>query len=269
MSASRPSSTSVIERESALSLFLRGLFWAAMIALLLIAWSPSDIPDFSFSQLAWWRNKGPRIRQVVLLPTPTTVPALRVGIISGHWGSDAGATCKNGVTEAEVNHNIALRVQADLQKAGYQVDLLEEFDPRLENYKAAALVSIHADVCDYLGPSYTGFKTATAKGTEDPAQLENSLHLKYCLDARYQAATGLPYHAQSVSRHMTNYHVFREIAPTTPAVIIETGFLGLDGDLLINHPDIVAKGIADGILCYLRNEPVSTPTPGITPEATP
>ncbi len=269
MSASQhDASHGTLERESALSLFLRGVFWAAMIALLLVAWTPSDLPNFSLRQLAWWRTERPQGYQAALLPTPTGSPTLRIGIISGHWGYGPGATCPDGLTEAEVNHNIALRVQADLQKAGYHADLLEEFDPRLKGYKAVALVSIHADVCD-PNPNYTGFKTAPAGGEGNTTQLVESLHLKACLDARYQAATGLPYHGTSVSRHMINYHAFQEIAPTTPAVIIETGFLGMDNNLLVHHPDVVAQGIVNGILCYLRNEPVELPTPTTTPKATP
>ncbi len=249
-------------RESALSLFLRGLFWSGLIALLLIAWSPTDIPHFSLSEL--WQRASRNSPAIALLPTSTVQPALRIGIISGHWKNDSGATCPDGLEEVTVNHAIALRVQAALQQAGYKVDLLAEFDPRLKGYRAAALVSIHADVCT-PNPDYTGFKTAPATGVQDAAQLQNSLHLKACLDARYAAITHLPYHPTSVSRHMTEYHAFNEIAPTTPAVIIETGFLGLDRDLLVNHPDTVAKGIVAGILCYLRNEPVHPPTPTSAP----
>jgi len=256
------SSSRMPARESALSLFLRGLFWSAFIALLLVAWSPTDIPHFSLS--GWWQSAHNGNPPVVLLPTPTVPAALRIGIISGHWKNDSGATCSDGLQEVDVNHAIALRVQAALQRMGYKVDLLAEFDPRLKGYRAAALVSIHADVCT-PNPDYTGFKTAPATGVQDAAQLQNSLHLKACLDARYAAITHLPYHPTSISRHMTEYHAFNEIAPFTPAVIIETGFLGLDRDLLVNHPDTVAKGIVAGISCYLRNESVHLPTPTNAP----
>ncbi len=247
------------ERESVLSLILRGLFWSALIALVLISWSPGELGSVSLSRLAWWRG-APQASPEALLPTFTPDLNRRVGIISGHWKNDAGATCPDGLEEMKVNHNIALRVQEILRQAGYQVDMLAEFDPRLKDYHALALVSIHADVCQ-PDPRLTGFKTAPAKGVNDPAQLENSLHLKRCLDARYAAATDLPYHPHSVSRHMTEHHAFNEIAATTPAVIIETGFLGSDRDLLVNHPDRVAAGIAQGILCYLRNEPITVGTP--------
>jgi N-acetylmuramoyl-L-alanine amidase len=55
---------------------------------------------------------------------------------------------------------------------------------------------------------------------------------------------------------MTQYHTFYEIAPTTPGAIIEIGFLNLDRALLTEEPERVATGVATGILCYLRDEPI-------------
>ena len=55
---------------------------------------------------------------------------------------------------------------------------------------------------------------------------------------------------------MTEYQTFREVHSQTPAVIIETGFMYLDRDILAKEPEKVARGIADGILCYVNNEPI-------------
>jgi N-acetylmuramoyl-L-alanine amidase len=63
---------------------------------------------------------------------------------------------------------------------------------------------------------------------------------------------------------MTDYHAFSVIDPATPAAIIEAGFLNLDRDLLVNHPDVVADGVVSGIQCFINNEnvqPVPQPTP--------
>jgi N-acetylmuramoyl-L-alanine amidase len=38
---------------------------------------------------------------------------------------------------------------------------------------------------------------------------------------------------------------------------MEVGFLNLDRQILTQHRDLVAQGISDGILCYVRNEDVS------------
>jgi len=64
---------------------------------------------------------------------------------------------------------------------------------------------------------------------------------------------------------MTSYHAFDEIDENTPAAIIETGFLNLDYQFLTKTPGLAAQGIAGGILCYIRNESISPPTPSPTP----
>jgi N-acetylmuramoyl-L-alanine amidase len=69
---------------------------------------------------------------------------------------------------------------------------------------------------------------------------------------------------------MTSYHAFDEIHNETAAAIIETGFLNLDRQILTQHPDMVARGIADGVLCYIYNESITTqPTPLPTPTSGP
>lgn len=55
---------------------------------------------------------------------------------------------------------------------------------------------------------------------------------------------------------MTNYHAFTEVNTETPAVIIETGFLNLDQQILTTRPDLIADGIVNGLLCYIRNESI-------------
>ena len=64
--------------------------------------------------------------------TPTSAPpAQRIGIVSGHKGNDSGSVCQDGLTEAQVNYDIAVRVATMLRSQGYTVDILDEFDARL------------------------------------------------------------------------------------------------------------------------------------------
>jgi N-acetylmuramoyl-L-alanine amidase len=58
---------------------------------------------------------------------------------------------------------------------------------------------------------------------------------------------------------MSSYHAFDEINADTPAVIIETGFMNLDRQILTQQPELIAEGITNGILCYLYNEDISDP----------
>jgi len=200
--------------------------------------------------------------QVITDPSaPIVRQAIRIGIVSGHWGNpdDAGAVCPSGATEVEINYDIAQLVRQELERLGYTVDLLQEFDPRLEGYSAAALVSIHNDTCEDLGPDATGYKVAAAVGSRDP---NLSARLVACLVSRYGQATTLPYHPSSITVDMTGYHAFDEVDPVTTAAIIETGFMRMDFTMITEHPDLVADGIVNGIICFLNNESVTlTPTP--------
>lgn len=196
-------------------------------------------------------------------PSPTAPPKPRVGIVAGHSGpqNDPGSVCSDGLTEAKVNLTIATLVQKNLVEQGYDVDLLQEFDPRLKQYQAKVLVSIHNDSCNYINNEATGFKVAAAQASLNP---DKASRLTACLSDRYAKTTGLPFHYNSITPDMTSYHAFDEIDPQTTAAIIETGFLNLDRKILTEQPDLVAQGVTEGILCFLHNEDIP---PAATPPA--
>jgi len=194
------------------------------------------------------------------LSVPTSQQALRIGIVAGHWGNDSGAVCEDGTREVDINLEIATFVKQKATALGYSVDLLEEFDPRLTNYQAVLLISIHNDSCEYKNDLATGFKVAASGNIDDPNRVSR---LTACLRDRYQRITGLQFHQGSITEDMTAYHAFNEINPFTVAAIIETGFLNLDYVFLTQHPDAAADGIVAGILCYMNTEdvgPDSAPT---------
>jgi N-acetylmuramoyl-L-alanine amidase len=198
----------------------------------------------------------------VVYATTTPLPKPHIGLISGHWGNDSGSVCQDGLTEQEVNMKIATLVQQSMQAEGYDVDMLKEFDPKITQYQGLLLLSIHNDSCTYVNDQATGFKVAA--NTNSSAQPEKSSRLLACLVSRYQTITGLAFRYNSITDDMTQYHAFREINSNTPAAIIETGFLNLDRQILTEHTDVVAKGITDGLLCFIRNEDVPSqviPTP--------
>lgn len=180
----------------------------------------------------------------------------RIGIVSGHRGNDSGTVCQDGYTEAQLNFETAVRVADLLRAHGYTVDILNEFDPRLKGYRGQLLLSIHADSCTYINDLATGFKVARVLDSSIPSQEDN---LVACLTSRYEAATGLKFHANTVTFDMTKYHAFYEIDVKTPAAIIETGFMYLDRDILTNHNDRVAQGIYNGIVCFLQGENPDSP----------
>lgn len=181
----------------------------------------------------------PVVQRLAQSPGP-----IRVGIISGHRGSDSGAVCADGLTEAEVNENIAAIVADNLRAQGIHTDILAEFDERLKTYGATAVVSIHADSCDYINELATGFKIAGSSFTD-------SSSLSICIEQAYQAATQLEYNANTITPHMTDYHAFRALPRGVPAIILEVGFLNLDRAILTDNAHVAADGITDGILCYI------------------
>lgn len=211
---------------------------------------------------------------IILTPRPVdgapiaSQPKIQIGIVAGHAGSDSGTVCTDGngnvtLTEADVNLEIAAIVQQQLTERGYQVDLMREFDSRLNGYRALAIVSIHNDSCEYINDKATGFKVAAALNTPD---VNRANRLTACLVDRYQRSTNMTFHAGSITGDMREYHAFREIDPSTVAAIIETGFLNLDREILTKQTDRVAAGIVDGILCFANNENIEpTSVPGLTP----
>jgi N-acetylmuramoyl-L-alanine amidase len=238
---------------------------AILLATLFTAWTPSSLFASNFQEqlnLILTPQAGPN----TVISTPQ--PQLRVGIVAGHNGNDSGAVCldENGevdLTEADVNLKIANLVQKKLVAQGFQVDLLNEFDTRLNGYRAVALISIHNDSCEYINDEATGFKVASSLETRD---VNRAQRLTACLVDRYQRATNLIFHANSITGDMREYHAFSEIDPNTITAIIETGFLNLDRDILTNETERVAEGVTQGILCFMNNESVlPTPVPTAAP----
>lgn len=247
--------------------FFSTLGIAVLLATLFTAWTPNSI----FASNLQEQLRILLTPQAEIVPGLTTPqPQLRIGIVAGHMGNDSGAVCmdENGqvtLREVDINFQIATLVERSLTAKGYQVDLLNEFDTRLNGYRAVALVSIHNDSCQYINDEATGFKVAASLDTRD---VNRAQRLTACLTDRYQQITGLTFHANSITRDMREYHAFSEIDPNTITAIIETGFMYLDRDLLTQQTDLVADGVIQGILCFINNEsifPTAIPLPTFAP----
>lgn len=173
----------------------------------------------------------------------------QVALVSGHADFDSGATCTDAdgtvtLSEVDVNARVTELAAELLRREGATVLVLEEYDPRLAGLEVDVLLSLHADSCidasGYKAASYVRSATAAA----DAALLA-------CIDRHYAEETGLPHHPNTVTHDMTEYHAFRRIAPTTPAAILELGFLGGDQELLTAQTERVARGVAASLLCFL------------------
>lgn len=183
-------------------------------------------------------------------PMPTPLPSgprpVRIGIIAGHYKNDSGATCPDGLREVDINLAVAERVIARLKRKGYEVDLFGEFDERLTQYTADALLSLHSDSCEIWG--LTGFKVARSTASGIP-EIED--RLVGCVTEAYSASTGLAFTENTITDDMTAYHAFHKVNLQTPAAILELGFMADDRDILVYRQDRIAKGIVDGLQCFL------------------
>ena len=182
--------------------------------------------------------------------TPTPIPP-PIAIVAGHSGGiDPGASCSDGLREVDVTTEVARRIKAMLDARGNRVEILAEFDARLsatkKDYAPRVFLAIHADSCVYEA---TGYKIVRAENSAIPQEDDRFVR---CVSATYAAATKLPFHEGSITRDMTHYHGLNKINPSTPAAIIELGFLGGDHDLLKFQRDILSEGIVSGIESFLN-----------------
>ena len=185
----------------------------------------------------------------------------KVALQVGHWKNDevpdelhklrgnTGAT-GDGMSEWEVNYEIARLTKEFLEEKGITVELLPATVPK--SYWADVFVAIHADGSEDTTKS--GYKAATSRrnttGTAD--------ELVEMIETSYENATGLE-KDPLITRNMRGYYAFsywrfeHAVHPMTASAILETGFLTnpSDRDTIVDSPEISAQGLADGILTYL------------------
>lgn len=178
----------------------------------------------------------------LILLVVNSIPRAHVAVIPGHWGRDSGAICPDGLREVDINYQVAERLAKLLEEEGYSVSLVQELSPKLRGYRADLLVSIHSDSC----VEESGFKFVVQGDEARRARLEE------CIRGNYPRITGLAFHPFTITPDMEEYYAFREIDPSTPAVIIEIGFMGGDRELLTRHPDVVAEAIAAAVRCFFE-----------------
>lgn len=196
--------------------------------------------------------------------TDTTDPSLQnnqrkiIGIIPGHYGFDSGFQCGgefNFVKEADVNLRIAVMVRDYLEAQGYTVNFMHEFDPDLSNYTALALVSIHADNCQTGENSQSGFHITTGGQNTYPSE---SKRLNDCLTYYYSQNSDLNFLGENYIPGEEMLYSFDTVNNYTTISVIHTGYLGSDYRTLSEKTNSLAKGIADGIVCYVEDETVGS-----------
>ena len=189
-----------------------------------------------------FQNFGDVGQQFAQSPGP-----LRIGIVVGHRGSDSGAVCDDGLQEVQINEAVAIQVVQTLEAEGLPVSLFSEFDQRINGFSSDLLISLHADSCTPLDPSFTGFKTTVNQSPQSPL-------LQSCIEQNYARQTGLAIHPTTITDDMTFYHAFNNVSAESPAILLEMGFMFNDRELLTNGSAAAAAGISNGILCFLQSQ---------------
>lgn len=214
-----------------------------------VADNPPDLGSDAYAFLSGWeRPEGP------------TKVALQVG----HWKSNeapeeqkrlrgnTGAS-GGGKSEWEVNLRIAEGTAELLKEKGIEVEILPTTIP--PEYFADVFVSIHAD--GSLDTSKSGYKAAAPRRD----MTGNADDLLKLVEEEYEKATGL-LKDPNVTRNMRGYYAFgwwrydHAVHPMTTSIILETGFISSpqDRELIVDKPEIAAKGLTEGVLKYLASE---------------
>ncbi len=222
--------------------FVAGLVVAIAVICLL---APAARPTFVTHLL--WRINPPRVGiqagHAQTYDAPDELQTLRgsVGAFEGDWD------------EFIVNQEIANRVAAILKGNGVAVDLLPTTVP--SHYKAGAFVALHSDA--WNDRKLSGFKATRGEWSTDKRRDDV---LVADIVSEYAAGTGLPEDRATISDNMMEYYAFNykkyehAVDPSTPAAILEMGFLTNDGDrgVLQGQQDRVASAVAAGVMRFLE-----------------
>lgn len=189
---------------------------------------------------------------------PQNGPQKIVGILPGHFGFDTGFQCGaefNFVQENDVNLRLAIMVRDYLERLGYTVDLFHEYDPALNDYTGLALISIHAGTCDPNASQQSGFFITTGGKNVYPSE---SKRLNDCMTYHYAQNSQLDFLGENYAPGEEMFYAFDTVNDYTTISVIQTGFLGNDYRTISERTESLAKGIADGIVCYVENDTVGS-----------
>src|SRR5690554_5163537 len=177
---------------------------------------------------------------------------MKIVLDAGHGGKDPGA--KTFLTvEKDMALNIALQVRENLKKKHEVImtRLTDEYVSLSERCRIAkranadVFVSIHLNAHD--DPRANGIETFSFPGSKNGAALRNAIHL--------EVMRLLPDWTDRGTKE-ANFQVLRDTK--MPAALIECGFITNEKDEQrihdINVRDTFARGIANGVEAYLREE---------------
>jgi N-acetylmuramoyl-L-alanine amidase len=244
-----------------LCIFLAGIYVSS--ANQTFAISLRDInPAFSDSEQKW-QNKISLLEKESLKPLSSFKKPITIALQVGHWKTDQAPDelaelrkspgTKSGLLkEWQVNYNIAEKTAALLRQTGFTVFILPTVIP--PGFTADIFIAIHAD--QNANKAVGGFKAAAAAND----MTGKAAILAHMLDSVFTETTGIN-QDKHVTRNMTDYYAFNRkffrhsISEKTIGVIVENGFLtnAFDQHILVNYPEIPARGLANGLIRFVNN----------------
>ena len=207
------------------------------------------------------KNKEEEYQEVVALPVTNKTVILD----AGHGGEDGGAVSKNGVSEAEINLKITLKVQYLLEQSGcnviltrsdenaiYDIDSktlrekkVSDIKERVKignNSSADIFVSIHLNKIEQS--QYYGWQTFFKNGNEQGEKLATAIQEN--LNESIQKEN------KRVPLKIDNVYIIKHVE--IPTCIVECGFLSNEEEekqlLQEEYQNRLAWGIYTGIIDY-------------------
>ncbi len=169
---------------------------------------------------------------------------------AGHGGKDAGADSE-GIYEKDINLAITQKVQAMLEEQGYQVGMVREDDSFVElrerieyanRREAKVFVSIH---CNSSEETANGIETFYAESKENDSRELAEIIQRHVIEET---------NARDREEKTEDYAVI--LHTDMSAALVEVGFLNNSDERYLlqteDYQDKLAKGIAEGILEYLK-----------------
>lgn len=172
-----------------------------------------------------------------------------IAIDPGHGGKDPGAIVDNYM-EKDINLNIALKLKDILVKENISIIMTRDKDETVDlqqrceianTSKADYFISIHCN----------SFPDPSANGTETYAYPKSLVGRNLAQYVQNEIVEIL-----KTTNRGVKYESFYVLKHTTmPAILVETAFMSnpQNLDLLLQKPDDFAKGIANGIIKFIKS----------------
>ena len=205
-----------------------------------------------------------------VIPWGQPVGPVQVVIDPGHGGDEAGAVADSGLTEAELNLNLARRAAAELTRRSVTVVLTRNGDYRIPISRRAALadavapaafVSIHHNT-PASAPSTTPGTEVFVQSTSEPSRRLGGLVYESVVaelsrfDVEWTARTDAGVLTVLDDDGVDAYGIARY--PTTPSALVEMAYLGNPREAALlatdDYLEAAASALADGIERFLTSD---------------